>query len=178
MIRPLIISAALICLSISIAAAQTSSPLPPNGRGPLGRDDMRNPVQDPRQDLLKELEIKRAEGTHKQNIERAKESVQLSTELRDTYAQQKTLNQADLKKLSRLEKLGRQLRGDSGGSDDEEPLKEPPKDLPATLARLAELTEELRKCVEKTPRQVVSANLIAQTNELIELVKLARRFAP
>jgi hypothetical protein len=36
----------------------------------------------------------------------------------------------------------------------------------------------LRKSVEKTPRQVVSASLIAQTNELIQLVKLARNFAP
>jgi hypothetical protein len=139
---------------------------------------MRNPAQDARQDLLKELEIKRAEGTHKQNIERAKESAQLSMELRDSYAQQKKFSPADLKKLSRLEKLGRQLRGDSGGSDDEEPLKEPPKDLAATLARLATLTEELRKCVEKTPRQVVSASLIAQTNELIELIKLARSYSP
>ena len=177
MTRHLIISAVLICLGYTAAAAQTPSALPPGGRDPSGRDDMHNPVQDQHQELLKELEIKRAEGTHKQNVERAKESAQLSTELRDSYAQQKTLSQSDLKKLSRLEKLARQLRSDSGGSADEEPLKEPPKDLSATLSRLATLTDDLRKGVEKTPRQVVSASLIAQTNELIELIKVARTFA-
>jgi hypothetical protein len=175
----LLISAAFICFVCSVAAAQTTAPsFPPSDRNPAGRDDTRNPDQDPRQELLKELEIKRAENSHKQNVDRAKESAQLSTELRDSYAQQKSLSQIDIKKLGRLEKLARQIRSDAGGSDDDEELKEPPKDLAATFTRLATLTEDLRKSVEKTPRQVVSASLIAQTNELIQLVKLARNFAP
>jgi hypothetical protein len=137
---------------------------------------MRDPAQEPREEMLREMEVKRAENTHKQNIERAKESAQLSAELRDAYAQRKTLGETDVKKLARMEKLARQLRSESGGSDDDEPLKDPPHDMAATLARIVDITGDLRKSIEKTPRQVISAGVISQTNELIELVRLARSF--
>jgi hypothetical protein len=127
--------------------------------------------------MLSEMAVKRAEKEHRQNVERAKESAQLGVELRDAYAQQKTLGEADLKKLGRLEKLARQLRSEAGGSDDEEQLKDPPQDLAATLGRVAELAEELCKVVEKTPRQVISASVITRANKLIELVRLARSYA-
>ncbi len=126
--------------------------------------------------MLKEMELKRAETTYKQNIERAKESAQLGVELRDAYTQQKALSASELKKLGRMEKLARQLRHEAGGDDDEEPLKDPPKNLPAALTRMAELAAEVCKSVEKTPRHVVSANIITQTNELVELIQLARTF--
>ncbi len=132
--------------------------------------------QEPHQEMLRELEIKRAEETHKQNIERAKESAQLSVELSNAYDQQKTLHPSELKKLGRMEKLIHQLRSESGGGNDAEQLKDPPKDLPEALGRIVELADELRKCVEQTPRQVISVNLITQTNELLELIRLARSF--
>ncbi len=141
-----------------------------------GRDTAHEPDQDAHQDLFRELEIKRAEGTYKQNIERAKESAQLSIELRDTYAQQKALNPAELKKLARLEKLTRQLRSAAGGGDDDEQLKDPPNNMQCALERMADLATELRTAVEKTPRQVVSVSLIIQANELLELISLARSF--
>ncbi|HEX8179827.1 MAG TPA: hypothetical protein VF525_09825 [Pyrinomonadaceae bacterium] len=176
MFRYCLLSCLLFGALIIPITAQTVPQVPPAERS-LGRhDDTRDPAQEPRQEMLREMEIKRAENTHKQNLERAKESAQLTTELRDTFKQQQTLGQPDLKKLGRVEKLARQLRSESGGSDDEEPLKDPPKDLATTLARMTELTEELRKSIEKTPRQVISASIIAQTNELIELVRLARNF--
>ena len=162
--------------AFSISQAQSTTTTP--GRAAIGRDDATEPSQEPRQEMLKEMELKRAENSHKQNIERAKESAQLSAQLRDANAQQKALNAAELKKLGRMEKLARQLRSEAGGGDDEEPLKDPPKDLPATLTRIAELAAEVCKNVEKTPRHVVSASMIAQTNELVELIRLARGFAP
>jgi hypothetical protein len=161
---------------LSAGQAQTISQVPAGDR-PAGRhDEMRDPAQESREEMLREMEVKRAENTHKQNIERAKESAQLSAELRDAYAQRKTLGEADVKKLARMEKLARQLRSESGGSDDDEPLKEPPHDMAATLARIVDITADLRKSIEKTPRQVISAGIICQTNELIELVRLARTF--
>lgn len=177
MFRSAILSSLLLGVLLSAGLAQTAAPLPPIDKPGRRGEDPRDPAQDSRQEMLREMEVKRAQNEHKQNIERAKESAQLGAELRDAYAQQKSLGQADLKKLGRMEKLARQLRSEAGGSDDEEPLKDPPKDMQATLARMAELTEELRKCIEKMPRQVVSAGVITQTNELIELVRLARTFA-
>ncbi len=166
----------LLCGLFTVAVmAQSSQHVNNTEPSSADHDSTGAPVQE-HQEMLKELEIKRAEGTHKQNIERAKEGVQLSVELHNTYTQQKALDPAGLKKLGRMEKLTRQLRSESGGGDDAERLKDPPADLAATLARMADLAEELCKCVEKTPRQVVSVSVIAQTNELLELIRLARSF--
>jgi len=171
----LLISLGLLC---TVVSAQGSRRIVVKDDKPTNeQEDPNSPSQDMNQDMLHELEIKRDESSHKQTIERAKESAQLGAELRDTFTQQKILGQGDLKKLGRLEKLARQIRSAAGGTDDEVELKDPPKDLTATLARMADLTEEMRKCVEKTPRQVVSAGIITQTNELLELIQLARNLA-
>jgi hypothetical protein len=173
MLRQFKIGLFLFGLLVCGAQAQTSH-LPPTIR--TGREDPRDPSQQTREEMMRTLEIKRAEKSHKQNLERAQEGAQLGFELRDFYVRQKTLGAPELKKLGRLEKLVRQLRSDAGGSDDEEPLKDPPRDLNAALTRIADCAEELRKAVEKTPRQVISASVITQTNELIELVRAARGF--
>jgi len=172
----LLISLGLLC---TVASAQGSRRIvvKDDDKPTSAQDDSNNPSQDTSQDMLRELEIKRDESSHKQTIERAKESAQLGAELRATFAQQKMLGQDGLKKLGRLEKLARQIRSAAGGTDAEEDLKDPPKDLTVALARMADLTEELRKCIEKTPRQVVSAGVITQTNELLELIRLARNLA-
>ena len=178
MLRQLSLLLISLGLLYSVASAQGPSRTIVKDEKPMSaQDDPNNPTQEVNQDMLRELEIKRDESSHKQNIEHAKESAQLGAELRDTYAQQKILNPNDLKKLGRMEKLARQIRSAAGGSDDEEELKNPPKDLAATLARMADITEELRKCVEKTPRQVVSAGVITQANELISLIRIARNLA-
>jgi|SRR5947209_6162633 len=178
MLRQLFLFLILTLLFCSIVLAQhTRNVNAPEEKPPSAQDDPLAPSQDLPQDMLNELKVKRDENAHKQNVERAKESAQLSAELRTTYAQQKSLNQTDLKKLGRLEKLARQIRSEAGGSDDDQELKDPPKDLAATLARIADLAEELRKGVEKTPRQVVSASVISQANELIELIRIARDLA-
>lgn len=142
-----------------------------------GRDTAHEPEQDPHQEMLEALEVKRAEGAHKQSIERARESAQLSAELCEAYTRQKALSPVELKKLARLEKLTRQLRSGAGGDDDDEQLKNPPGSLQAALERIAELANEMCKRVEKTPRQIVSVSMITQSNELLELIRLARSFS-
>ena len=51
-----------------------------------------------------------------------------------------------------------------------------PYHLESALDRLAEISVELRKMVEKTPRQVISASLIERTNQLLEVVRYVRTF--
>jgi hypothetical protein len=42
------------------------------------------------------------------------------------------------------------------------------------LKRLSEASTELRKAVEKTPRQVVSATVIERANEILEIIRFIR----
>lgn len=177
MLRFSLLTLMLTAVCLGAQAQQSQHGVLPDDKLPTAQQpDPNDPAQETRDEMMHRMEIKRDEDERKQNLEHAKESAQLSADLHNTYLQQKSLSQTDLKKLARLEKLAHQIRSDAGGSNDDEQLKDPPTDLAATLARLAARAEELRKEVEKTPPHVVSANTITKANEIIELVRLARSF--
>ncbi len=153
-----------------------------------GRDSPLSEVKDRRSDLSTfgspeaemrdRLAVKQQETAHQENLERAKENSQLGIEMRAAFERHKTLGRDEVKKLERMEKLARKIRGQAGGSDDQNTLKDPPHNLEAALARLAELSEEMHKQVAKTSRLVISAVVIEHSNEVIELVRYIRTFTP
>jgi len=118
--------------------------------------------------------IKLEEKQYQENLERAREADKLSVELRNSYEQTKAFTREDTKKLERLEKLTKRIRSEAGGSDEDESLDNPPNELQLALSRLAQVTEGLRKVVEKTPRQVMSATVIQQANVVLQLVRITR----
>ncbi len=119
-------------------------------------------------------EIRASEKERKDNLERARLAAQLGTELRDAYSQSKSLSRTDMKKLERLEKIARRIRSEAGGSDTDSTLENVPQQLDSALSRLAEVSEEMYKGVEKTPRQVVSASVIERANEVLDLIGYVR----
>lgn len=152
-----------------IKHGSTTSPDMPTAR------DADDPDQISRaEEMIKDAEIKHSEAIYKENVERAKETAQLASEVRDAFRQQKTLSAVELKKLGRIEKLARSIRNELGGGDSDEGLKDPPAQLDASLDRLADMSDELHKRIEKTPRHVVSAAAIITANQLIELTKHIR----
>ena len=138
---------------------------------PFGREPA-SPVE---MEMRVRRDIKEAEKEHQQNLDRAQEVAQISNEIRDAYKQNKSLGRTEMKKLDRLEKLTRHIRSDAGGADDRDNLMEkPPTQLEAALTRLAEVSEEMRKGVEKTPRQVISAPVIEHANEVLDIILYIR----
>jgi hypothetical protein len=127
--------------------------------------------------MLVRQEIKAAEKEHQENIDRAREAAQLSTELRDSFLNNKAFVHDDLKKLERLEKITRKIRSEAGGNEGDVTLDNPPTGLESALSRLADVSDKLKKGVEKTPRQVVSATVIERANEVLELIHFVRSFA-
>jgi hypothetical protein len=125
-------------------------------------------------EMLREMALKREEADYREHRSRAKETAQLAQELQETFARQKTFQGEDLKKLSRLEKLSRQIRSNAGGEENKDELKAPPTQVEEALAQLVKLSAELQKKIESTPRQVVSATIIKRANEVVELVKHIR----
>lgn len=124
--------------------------------------------------MINEMALKREESEYKEHLSRARENAQLAVELLEAFARQKTLQGADLKKLSRMEKLSRQIRNKAGGEENKDELKEPPPRVETALEQLVDLSAELQKKLESTPRQVVSASIIKRANEVVELVKHIR----
>jgi hypothetical protein len=133
-------------------------------------------VGSPEEEMMARQDLRAAEKDHQENLERAREAAQLSAEIRDAYLHNKALGRTEQKKLERLEKITRKIRSEAGGSDGEVTLENVPTQIEPTLARIAEISEKLRKVVEKTPRQVVSASVIERTNELLEIIHYLRNF--
>lgn len=163
----------LICL-VAPAAAQSGGSVSVGGSS-SARDEQ-NHLERYRQEMLKDMRIKREETDFKQLLERAQENAQLGAELVDQFSRAKSLSPTEVKKLSRMEKLSRQIRGETGGSDDKTELENPPGELEAALRRLAELSDELNKKVEKMTRHEISAAVIQQANELLALIRHTRSF--
>ena len=162
----------LFSVSLATCAAQGSVGTIPRVAGAV--DDETSKQSPGREEMLKNLEVKRRELAYKENIDRAKESAALGAELRQAYERSKTLGSAEQKKLGRLEKLTRSIREDAGGDDDKEGLKEVPTDPASSFVQLQKLSEELQTKVEKTPRHVVSTSVISTANRLLGLIRHIR----
>lgn len=121
--------------------------------------------------------IKLAEKDHQQNLERAREISQLAKELAQGLKGKSAFDREDLKRVERLEKLTKKIRGEAGGEEDEVQIVNRPTDIGAAVTQIAETTESLSKSVQNTPRQVVSASVIDSANVLLELIRILRSFA-
>jgi hypothetical protein len=117
-----------------------------------------------------------AEKDHQENIDRADEIQKLAKEINESLKGKTVIDREGLKKIERLEKLTKKVRGEAGGEDEEITILNPPKDLPAAACQIAEKAESFSKEVKNTPRQVISASVISSANVLLELIKLARTF--
>jgi hypothetical protein len=166
----------LAIIAFTISARSTHAQVFTPQRDPTAQDKSENDslLGSPQREMQARLEIQRAEKLRRENLERAREVAQLGGELRDAYADHKTLAREEIKKLERLEKLTRRIRSEAGGSDDDEPMEDAPREMNAAITRIAELSEELRKGVEKTPRLVISTSVIEHANQLLELIGFVR----
>lgn len=173
-----------ILLWSSLAAAQIPpapqpSPTPPirSIDGTMKRDPDDTPLTTFEEELRAKRAIRLAEKEHEENLKRAREIAQIGKELNDSMKNKPVLDRDSLKKVERLEKLTKKVRGEAGGEDEEVEIPDRPADLSSTLAQIAEASESLSKEVIDTPRQVVSASVIGKANVLLELIKMVRSFA-
>jgi vacuolar-type H+-ATPase subunit I/STV1 len=173
-----------LVLAISLtgaAQAQRREPVNPQRDNPMnaekGRSESDVKIGSPQAEMLARQDIRAAQKDYEENLERAREAAQLSTEIRNSYLQNRAFGRTEQKKLERLEKVTRKIRSEAGGSDGDVTLENAPSQIEAALERLAELSEKMRKGVEKTPRQVVSATVIERANELLEIIRYVRAYA-
>ena len=138
------------------------------------RQERQREMGSPEEEIIRRAEIKHEEESHKEMVDRADETALIGEQILNSFQKNKSLSKDDLKKLDRMEKLARKIRGSAGGSDDDEQLEDPPGRIEPAVARLAKLSEDLRDCVAKTSRFVTSAKVIERSNELIELIRHIR----
>jgi hypothetical protein len=164
-----------------VVAAQTQGvPIPTRpldgARDPGARDPNSPPLTELEEEMRAKHAIKVAEKEREENLDRAREIEQIGKELQESLKYQATLDHDTLKKVERLEKLARKIRGEAGGEDQEVKLPKHPTDATSAIAQIAEASETLSKDVKNTPRQVVSASVITNANLLLELIKILRGY--
>lgn len=165
----------LFCAGLASAQVPSSTPTQRPIDGSRGPDDSQLTIFE--EELRAKRAIKMAEKEHEENLKRAREIAQIGKELNEHLKNKSVLDGDSLKKVERLEKLTKKVRGEAGGEDEEVEIPNRPADLPAAVAQIAEASESLSKKVIDTPRQVVSASVIVKANVLLELIRMARNFA-
>jgi len=169
-----------LCASTTFAQSPPPrpSPLPPRASDGTTKssDSDTSPLTTFEEELRAKHAIKMAEKDHQENLDRAREIAQIGKELQDSLKSQSSFDRDCLKKIDRLEKLTKKVRGEAGGEDEKVEITNPPSDLAAAVKQVAESADSLSKNVQKTPRQVVSASVIGNANALLELIKLLRTF--
>jgi hypothetical protein len=183
-LRPALFIAGLLLLFSSPTPSQTkpnTSPSPPPpGSEPRSRDDKddkNDPFHDfgsPETEMRARQELKEEKKQYDENVARAREASELATQLVKSYEAKKIFNSEDSKKFERLEKLTKRIRSEAGGSDTDPDMKDIPGVMETAVKRVAELADDLRKLVEKTPRHVISAAVIDQANKLLGLLQRVR----
>lgn len=164
-------------VSFSEASAQSSLPAPAvdaSATSPGIQRPQRSNLGSPEAEMLDRARIRHQEEKHQEIRERADEAARLGGQLRAAFEASQTFSREDFKKLDRVEKLVRKIRGAVGGSDDKVDSEEPPAGLAQAVERLAALTSSLNEDVKKTSRLVVSGAVIERSNQLIELVRHLR----
>jgi hypothetical protein len=175
-------AATLLMFSLSFAGAKAnaqtavprSTPAPPQSPSPDNKDEP--PLTSFEEEIRAKRAIKMAEKDHQENVERAKEVAGIAKDLQTALKDKKTIDREAAKKIERLEKLTKKIRGEAGGEDEEIEITDRPSDINSAIKQIAESAESLSKSVQNTPRQVVSASVIGNANVLLELIKLLRGF--
>ena len=155
--------------------AQQSSPIiPPADKDKIEQDGPASLEET----MRKKREIKAAEKEYQENVDRARDLSVLGEAVNASFKQKASLGRDDIKKLEKAEKLAKAIRNAAGGSEDDNEIEQPPKDLADALCMLADMAASLKKSVEKTPKYVVSAAVIDEANALLQLTRIVRTLIP
>jgi hypothetical protein len=132
------------------------------------------------QETLAKQRIEREKKDYQELLDRSQEAVKLSDELEKSFSNTNQLSSEDQKKLDRLEKLVKKIRGELGGDDDSdsENIDKDKNEKPSTMVNAfktlqknaAQLFDELKK----STRYSVSVIAIQTSNVLLKLVKFIR----
>jgi hypothetical protein len=144
----------------------------------ISGEDASKPFAGLEEEMRAKRAIKFAEKEYQENLDRARDLSSLGASIVASFKQKKGLDQEDIKKLEKVEKLAKGIRQAAGGSEDDVDMEKPPTELAAALDMLGDLSKSLKEKVEKTPKHVISAAVIDEANVLLELIRIVRALPP
>jgi hypothetical protein len=154
--------------------AQSTRPAPPpESRLPDKNQKTDEPEDGLQQDMRIKMAIARAEGEHKKLLEDVEKLSSLSSDIAKGYSEHKRLSSDEIKKLSTIEKLARRVLSNSGGDEVDQKSDQMP--LSDAIDKLNTTAASIKKEMTAETRFVVSATVIANSNEVISLTRFIRQ---
>lgn len=162
--------------SAAFAQSTSSTPRPSDNKAPgrLHRDNDQE-VTLP-EDMRIKMAIAREENEYKKTLEDVEKLSGLSAEVARGYVERKQLSADDVKKLNTIEKLAKRVLNHAGGEEvgDKSGSVEHLA-LADAIDKLNTAAANIKKDMKAETRFVVSATVIANSNEVINLARLIRR---
>lgn len=142
---------------------------------PLRGSSKRSPMGAPEEEMRARNQIKIEEKERSDNLSRVRDGALIADALHRQFVQNPQFGREEIKKLERLEKLIRKVRSEAGGGDSQSIIENAPETLDESLKSLAETAGALRREVEDTPRQVISASIITRASAALLMIKNIRQ---
>jgi len=178
MIRSFVLPGILILLFAFPTSAQNTRPTPrtPQAKTDKFPDDDGQEVSHLPDEMRIKMLIARAEEDHKKVLEDVEKLSNLSDEIVKGYGERKRLSSDDIRKLGTIEKLAKRVLTQSGGEEvDERSNESAHMPLADAIDLLSTTVANIKKEMTTETRYVVSATVIANSNEVIGLTRLIRR---
>ena len=120
------------------------------------------------------MDIERADSEYRKTIEDADKLNDLSAEIAKSYRDRGRLTADELKKVSTIEKLAKRILNQSGGDEVDDKNKTVQRSLPEAIEQLSTAAANIQKIMKVQTKFVVSATVIANSNEVISLAQFIR----
>jgi hypothetical protein len=168
-----------IIFFIALATVVTAQSSNPNVKSrPVAVDEERTEQLNQQElnlppEMRSRLAIERANSEYRKIIEDAQKMNDLSAEVAKRYGEKNHLSSDDVKDVAQIEKLAKRILNFAGGSEEKMEEKKA-LSLPEAILQLDKAAESVRKFLMAETRHVVSAKLIADANEAVNLAQVIR----
>lgn len=167
----------ILLSAVSVVAQSTrpvAKPPEPRPQDKITRDDNQD-VSLP-EDMRIKMAIARAEDEHKKVLADVEKLSDLSADIAKEYGERKLLSSDNVKKLGTIEKLAKHVLSHAGGGEVDDKSAETEHLLLAdAIEKLNTAASNIRKDMKAETRFVVSASVIANSNDVINLARFIRR---
>jgi hypothetical protein len=127
------------------------------------------------EDMRIKMAIAREEDEYKKTLEDVEKLSGLSDEVAKGYVERKQLSADDVKKLNTIEKLAKRILSHAGGEEvGNKPGSVEHLELADAIDKLNSAAANIKKDMKAETRFVVSATVIANSNDVINLARLIR----
>ena len=169
MLKKLLLIPAVVFLIISVVTAQNSRRMGAEKPSPDQEHDDGLPDE-----MRSRMTNERLENEHKKVLDDVEKLNELSDNVAKSFGEHKQVSADDIKKLRAIEKLAKHVLSHSGGEETSDDSTEH-LTLPDAIDKLKTAAASIQKDMKTGTRFVVSAVVIANSNEVINLTRFIRR---